>query len=68
LARNHQVRSPCQVSGTHTVLAAKIIGHSGTVERFPSCHHYASSCGTAPIEGPVESSVVIGFLGPGTAS
>jgi transposase len=32
------------------VLAAKIIGHSGTVERFPSRHRYASYCGTAPIE------------------
>jgi hypothetical protein len=32
------------------VLAAKIIWHSGTVERFPSRHHYASYCGTAPIE------------------
>jgi transposase len=36
-----------QIHGIGPVLAAKIIGHSGAVERFPSRHHYASYCGTA---------------------
>lgn len=39
-----------QIHGIGPVLAAKIIGHSGTVDRFATRHHYASYCGTAPIE------------------
>ncbi len=39
-----------EVHGLGTVLAAKIVAHSGDVTRFPSRHHYASYCGTAPIE------------------
>ena len=42
--------SMTQIHGVGPVLAAKIIGHTGAVERFPSRHHYASYCGTAPIE------------------
>jgi transposase len=42
--------SVTQIHGVGPVLAAKIIGHSGAVDRFPSRHHYASYCGTAPIE------------------
>ena len=42
--------SVTQIHGVGPVLAAKIIGYSGAVERFPSRHHYASYCGTAPIE------------------
>ena len=42
--------SVTQVHGIGPVLAAKIIGHSSTVARFPTRHHYASYCGTAPIE------------------
>ena len=42
--------SVTQIHGVGAVLAAKIIGHSGVVGRFPSRHHYASYCGTAPIE------------------
>ena len=36
--------------GLGPVLAAKILAHSGDITRFPSRHHYASYCGTAPIE------------------
>ena len=32
------------------MLAAKILGHTGVVERFPTRNHYAGYCGTAPIE------------------
>jgi transposase len=39
-----------QIHGVGPVLAAKIVGHTSAVERFPSRHHYASYCGTAPIE------------------
>lgn len=39
-----------EVHGLGPVLAAKIIAHSGDISRFPSRHHYASYCGTAPIE------------------
>jgi transposase len=39
-----------EVHGLGPVLAAKILAHSGDVTRFPSRHHYASYCGTAPIE------------------
>src|SRR3954447_5108854 len=42
--------SMTQIHGVGPVLAAKIIGHSGAIMRFPSRHHYASYCGTAPIE------------------
>jgi transposase len=42
--------SVTQIHGVGPVLAAKIIGHSGAIMRFPSRHHYASYCGTAPIE------------------
>ena len=31
-------------------MAAKIIGHTGDVARFPDTHHYASFNGTAPID------------------
>jgi len=39
-----------EVHGLGPVLAAKILAHSGDMHRFPSRHHYASYCGTAPIE------------------
>jgi transposase len=39
-----------QIHGLGPVLAAKIVAHSGDITRFPSRHHYASYCGTAPIE------------------
>jgi transposase len=42
--------SVTQVHGVGPVLAAKIVGHTSAVERFPTRHHYASYCGTAPIE------------------
>jgi transposase len=42
--------SMTQIHGVGPVLAAKIIGHSGAIGRFPSRHHYAGYCGTAPIE------------------
>lgn len=36
--------------GIGPVLAAKILGHTREISRFPTRHHYASYCGTAPIE------------------
>jgi transposase len=39
-----------EVPGVGPVLAAKIVAHSGDVTRFLSRHHYASYCGTAPIQ------------------
>ena len=42
--------SVTQIHGVGPVLAAKIIGHSGAIGRFPTRNHYASYCGTAPIE------------------
>ena len=42
--------SVTQIHGIGPVLAAKIVGHTHAVERFPSRHHYASYCGAAPIE------------------
>lgn len=38
------------MQGIGPVLAAKILGHTGDIRRFPTRHHYASYCGTAPIE------------------
>ncbi len=40
------------IHGLGPILAAKIVAHSGDITRFPSLHHYASYCGTAPIEAP----------------
>ena len=39
-----------QIHGIGPILAAKILGHTSAVERFPTRHHFASYCGTAPIE------------------
>ncbi|MGH3776605.1 MAG: transposase [Pseudonocardiaceae bacterium] len=33
--------------GIGPVLAAKILGHTSEITRFPARHHYASYCGTA---------------------
>lgn len=38
------------IRGVGPVLAAKLVGHTSAVTRFPTRHHYASYCGTAPIE------------------
>jgi transposase len=38
------------IPGVGPVTAAKIIGHTGMVTRFPTRGHYASYAGTAPIE------------------
>jgi transposase len=38
------------VFGISDVLAAKIVGHAGDVDRFASAEHFASYTGTAPIE------------------
>ncbi|MFZ0323108.1 MAG: IS110 family transposase [Actinomycetes bacterium] len=38
------------IPGVGPVTAAKIIGHTGMVGRFPTRGHYASYAGTAPIE------------------
>ena len=39
-----------EIPGVGPVTAAKIIGHSGLIGRFPDRGHYASYAGTAPIE------------------
>jgi transposase len=39
-----------EIHGVGSVLAAKILGHTSDIRRFPTRHHYASYCGTAPIE------------------
>jgi transposase len=39
-----------EIHGVGSVLAAKILGHTNDIRRFPTRHHYASYCGTAPIE------------------
>ncbi|MGD9525549.1 MAG: transposase [Dehalococcoidia bacterium] len=39
-----------EIPGVGAVTAAKIIGHTGIVGRFPTRGHYASYAGTAPIE------------------
>jgi Transposase IS116/IS110/IS902 family len=39
-----------QIHGVGPVLAAKILGHTGDVGRFPNRDHYASYTGAAPIE------------------
>jgi len=38
------------IRGVSDVLAAKILGHIGDIDRFPSADHLASYAGTAPIE------------------
>ena len=39
-----------EIFGVGPVLAAKIIGTVGSVVRFPTKAHFASYCGTAPVE------------------
>jgi transposase len=39
-----------QIRGVGPVVAAKIIGHTGDIGRFPSRDHYASYTGTAPLD------------------
>ena len=39
-----------EIPGVAAVVAAKIIGHTGDVARFPDAHHFASFNGTAPID------------------
>jgi transposase len=39
-----------QVYGVGPILAAKLVGHSGDITRFPDRDHFASYTGTAPIE------------------
>ena len=39
-----------QVYGVGPVLAAKLLGHTGDITRFPSRDHFASYTGTAPVE------------------
>ncbi|WP_083933473.1 IS110 family transposase [Sciscionella marina] len=39
-----------QLPGAGPVLTARIIGRAGSLARFPSADHFASYCGTAPIE------------------
>ena len=36
--------------GVGPVLAARIIGRAGAIGRFPTADHFASYCGTAPLE------------------
>jgi transposase len=51
--------SVTEIHGVGPVLAAKIVGHSSAVGRFSTRHHYASYCGTAPIEAEVASLLVV---------
>jgi len=39
-----------RLPGVGPILAARIIGRVGSLDRFPSANHFASYCGTAPIE------------------
>jgi transposase len=39
-----------EIFGVGPILAAKIIGTLGNVARFPTKAHFASYCGTAPVE------------------
>jgi transposase len=39
-----------EIPGVGSIVAAKIIGHTGDVARFPDNHHFASFNGTAPID------------------
>jgi transposase len=39
-----------EIFGIGSILAAKIIGTVGSVARFPTKAHFASYCGTAPVE------------------
>ncbi len=39
-----------EIFGVGSILAAKIIGTVGDVARFPTKAHFASYCGTAPVE------------------
>ncbi|QRP42935.1 IS110 family transposase [Amycolatopsis sp. FDAARGOS 1241] len=39
-----------QLPGVGPILTARIIGRVGSLDRFPSANHFASYCGTAPIE------------------
>jgi transposase len=39
-----------QLPGVGPILTARIIGRIGSLDRFPSANHFASYCGTAPIE------------------
>jgi transposase len=55
---NERIEAEVEASGTTLteifgggpILAARIIGTAGNVERFPSKAHFASYCGTAPVE------------------
>jgi len=39
-----------EVFGVGAVLAAKLLGHTGDITRFPDRNHFASYSGTAPVE------------------
>ncbi len=39
-----------EIPGVGPITAARIIGHTGAIARFPTRGHYASYAGTAPIE------------------
>jgi transposase len=39
-----------QLPGMGIVLAAKVVGHVGNINRFPTEHHFASYTGSAPLE------------------
>jgi transposase len=39
-----------ELPGMGIVLAAKVLGHVGNIDRFPTEHHFASYTGSAPLE------------------
>lgn len=41
-----------EIGGVGTILAARIIAHTGAIERFTTQDHYASYAGVAPVEVP----------------
>ena len=55
-----------RIPGVGVILAAKIVGRSGAVSRFPSRAHYASYTGTAPLE--VSSGLPDRLLHPATVT
>jgi transposase len=48
------------VYGVGPVLAAKLLGHTGDITRFPDRDHFASYTGTAPSRPPAATSAGIG--------
>ncbi|WP_329360726.1 transposase [Streptomyces sp. NBC_01483] len=46
--------------GLGTVMAAKVIGHIGDLDRFPTEHHFANYTGSAPLDASSGATAVAG--------